>query len=57
MLYVIKNLEELKKLNELVSLENQIKVVRLHDKLGKTEQTWKKYSNPSLNLLKMSLKK
>ena len=35
MLYAIKNVEELEKLNELVSLETQVKVVRLQDKLGK----------------------
>ena len=35
MLYAIKNVDDLEKLNELVSLENQVKVVRLQDKLGK----------------------
>ena len=35
MLYSIENREDLEKLNELVSLENQVKVVRLKDKLGK----------------------
>ena len=35
MLYPIGNVENLQKLNELVSLENQVKVVRLQDKLGK----------------------
>ena len=35
MLYSIKNIEELEKLNELVSLQNQVKVDRLQDKLGK----------------------
>ena len=34
MLYSIKNIEELEKLNELASLQNQVKVVRLQDKLG-----------------------
>ena len=34
MLYSIKNIEDLENLNELVSLENQVKVVRLQDKLG-----------------------
>ena len=28
-------MEDLQKLNELVSLENQVKVVRLQDRLGK----------------------
>ena len=35
MLYSIKDREDLEKLNELVSLENQVKFVRLQDKLGK----------------------
>ena len=35
MLFPIKDREDLEKLNELVSLENQVKVVRLQDKLGK----------------------
>ena len=34
MLFPIKNREDLEKLNELVSLENQVKVVRLQNKLG-----------------------
>ena len=35
MLYSIKDREDLQNLEELVSLENQVKVVRLQDKLGK----------------------
>ena len=35
MLYSIKNIEDLENLNELVSLESQVKAVRLHDRLGK----------------------
>ena len=35
MLYSIKNEEDLEKLNELVSLQDQVKAVRLQDKLGK----------------------
>ena len=35
MLYSIKNIEELGKLNELVTLQDQVNVVRLQDKLGK----------------------
>ena len=35
MLYSIKGREDLENLEELVSLENQVKVVRLQDKLGK----------------------
>ena len=34
MLYSIKNVEELEKLNELVSLQDQVKVIKLQDKLG-----------------------
>ena len=35
MLYSIKNNEHLEKLKELASLQNQVKAVRLQDKLGK----------------------
>ena len=35
MLYAIKNVDDLENLNELVSLECQVKAVRLQDKLGK----------------------
>ena len=35
MLYSIKDREDLENLPELVSLEDQVKVVRLQDKLGK----------------------
>ena len=34
MLYPIKNIEELNNLNKLVFFENQVKVVRLQEKLG-----------------------
>ena len=34
MLYPIKNIEDLKDLNEAVSLQNQVETVRLQDKLG-----------------------
>ena len=37
MLYPIKNIEDLKYLNELFSLERKTKVVRLQDKLGKQQ--------------------
>ena len=46
MLYPIKNIEDLQKLNELVSLGNQVKVVRLQDKLGE-----QKYHHDRKNLL------
>ena len=35
MLYSIKNVDDLENLNELASLQNQVKAVRLQDKLGK----------------------
>ena len=35
MLYSIKDREDLENLNELVSLQDQVKVVKLQDKLGK----------------------
>ena len=35
MLFPIKNVEDLQNLNEAVSLENDVKIVRLQDKLGK----------------------
>ena len=59
MLFPIKDREDLEKLNELVLLQDQVKVVRLQDKLGKQtfhEDMKKKYSNQSLNHLKIHLK-
>ena len=35
MLFAIKDREDMEKLNELVSLQYQVKAVRLQDKLGK----------------------
>ena len=35
MLYAIKNNDDLDNLNELVTLQNQVKAVRLQDRLGK----------------------
>ena len=35
MMFPIRNVEDSQKLNEAVSLQNQVKVVRLQDKLGK----------------------
>ena len=35
MLYSIKDREDLEKLEELASIQDQVKVVRLQDKLGK----------------------
>ena len=62
MLYSIKDREDLEKLNELVSLQNQVKVVKLQDKLGKQnfhedmkkvfEPVTKSLENTSENLTK-----
>ena len=62
MLYSIKDREDLKILEELVSLENQVKVVKLQDKLGKQnfheslknvfETVTKSLENTSENLTK-----
>ena len=62
MLYSIKDREDLEKLNELVSLEDQVKFVRLQDKLGKQnfhedmkkvfEPVTKSLQNTSENLTK-----
>ena len=62
MLYSIKDREDLEKLNELVSLQDQVKVVRLQDKLGKQnfhedmkkvfEPVTKSLENTSENLTK-----
>ena len=35
MLYSIKDREDLENLKELISLQDQVKVIRLQDKLGK----------------------
>ena len=62
MLYAIKNYDDLENLNELVSLESQVKAVRLQDKLGKQifhenmrkvfEPVTKSLENTSENLTK-----
>ena len=62
MLYSVKNREDLKNLNELVSLQDQVKTVRLQDKLGKQnfhedmkkvfEPVTKSLENTSENLTK-----
>ena len=62
MLYSIKNREDLENLNELVSLQDQVKTVRLQDKLGKQnshedmkkvfEPVTKSLENTSENLTK-----
>ena len=35
MLYSIKNREDLEKINDLISLQDEVKALRLQDKLGK----------------------
>ena len=57
MLYSIKSREDLENLVELVSLEKQVKVVKLQDKLGKQNfhEDMKKYLNQLLNHLKILL--
>ena len=54
MLYSIKNIEELEKLNELVSLQDQVKVVKLQDKLGQQNfhEDMKKVFEPVTKSLK-----
>ena len=62
MLYSIKNREDLENLNELVSLQDQVKVVKSQDKLGKQnfhedmkkvfEPVTKSLENTSENLTK-----
>ena len=62
MLFPIKNVEDLENLNELVSLQEQVKVVKLQDKLGKQnfhedmkkvfEPVTKSLENTSENLTK-----
>ena len=54
MLYLIGNVEDLEKLNELVCLENQVKVVRLQDKVGKQNfhGDLKKVFEPMTNVIK-----
>ena len=54
MLFPIKNREDLEKLNEAVSLQNQVKVVRLQDKLGEQNfhEDMKKVYEPLTNTIK-----
>ena len=54
MLYSIKNRDGLKNLNELVSLENQVKELRLQDNLGK--QNFHDNGKKSLNQLLIQYK-
>ena len=54
MLYPIGNVEDLQKINELDSLENQVKVVRLQDNFGKPSfyEDMKKVFEPMTNVIK-----
>ena len=62
MMFPIRNIEDLQKLDEAVSLQNEVKVVRLQDKLGKQnfhedmkkvfEPVTKSLENTSENLTK-----
>ena len=56
MLYPTKNIEELENLNELVSFENQVKAVRLHDNLGEPifHEDMKKVFEPMADTLKQT---
>ena len=54
MLFPIKGREDLEKLNELVSLQDQVKVVRLQDKLAKQNfhENMKKLYEPLTDTIK-----
>ena len=58
MMFPIKNIEDLQNLTELVSLENQVKAVRLQDKIGEQNfhENIKKYSRQCLTQVKLPLK-
>ena len=58
MLYTIKDYNELEKINELDSLQTQVKSLGLQDKLGKQncQEDMRKYLNQLLIQLKMPLK-
>ena len=58
MLYPINNIEDLQKLDEAVSLQNQVKVVRLQDKLDKQNfhEDMKEVFEPLTNTLKKTSK-
>ena len=58
MLYSIKDREDLENLNDLASLQDQVKVFRLQDKIGKQNfhEDMKKVFEPVTKSLKTSLK-
>ena len=57
MLFPIKNVEDLQKLNEVVSLQNEVKVVRLQNKLGEQNfhEDMTKVFEPLTNTLKKTI--
>ena len=59
MLYSIKDREDLEKLEDLVSLQNQVKVVKLQDKLGEQNfhEDMKKVFEPVSKSLENTSKK
>ena len=54
MLFPIKDRDDLEKVNELVSLQDQVKAVRLQDKLGKQNlhEDMKKVFEPITKIIK-----
>ena len=58
-MFPIKNREDLENLNELVSLQDQVKAVRLQHKLGKQNfhEDMKKVFEPMTDAKKIHLKK
>ena len=54
MMLTFKNVEEFQKLNDWISLENQVKVVRLQDKLG--ERNYYHDRNKLLELMTDAIK-
>ena len=58
MLFPIKNKEDLENLKEAVSLQNEVKVVRLQDKLGEQNfhENMEKVFGPLTDTLKKPLK-
>ena len=59
MMFPIRNVEDLQKLNEAVSIQNQVKVVRLQDKLGKQNfhEDMEEVFEPLTNTLKKTSEK
>ena len=58
MMFPIRNIEDLQNLNEAVSLQNQVKVAKLQDKLGEQNfhEDMSKVFEPLANTLKKPLK-